>query len=147
MPFKKNTFAITCTRPSAHTSTSVSKFLNSLVSAQLKAITNLIVQPVFMGVFTKNQLMRFKGLVALQYVLMVGECEKYDPQRFIHREESGFKKAMLKNLVEGLSQLRSTSFTLKIPSHEETMPERGMKSVPGPMKAWVASAEKRIMGS
>ena len=80
MPFKKNTFAITCIRVSTH-----EWFMNSLVPAQLKAITHLIVQPSFMGAFTRNQLMRFKGLIALQFEFVAEHLFIYTRQHCANR--------------------------------------------------------------
>ena len=112
---------------------------------QLKAITHLIVQPYGMRFCTRNHLLRFKGLIALQYVLEVGPFDVASPQAFVNREEQGFGDSKLENLVE-LSQLRSVKIALIAVLREQSMLVGGTEPVPDAIKAWVGSAERRMMG-
>lgn len=120
--------------------------MKSLVPAQLKVITHLIVQPIAMSVCTRNHLLRFKALTELQYVLIFDPSYASDPQTFVNWQESGFKEAKLENLVE-LSQLRSVSIDLRtFFSSDQSMLEGDTEPVPESIKAWVASAERRMLG-
>jgi hypothetical protein len=106
-------------------------------------------QPEDIGIYTWNQLLRFKGLATLQYVLMFGPHPSpnpfYNPQSWVRNEEMGFQKAKLKNLVE-LPQLRSVSIALRTFSYDQPMLEGGTEQVPDLVKDWVASTERRMMG-
>ena len=119
--------------------------MNSLVPAQLKAITHLIIQPIATSVCTRNHLLRFKGLTELQCVLIFDPLYASDPQTFVNWQESGFKEAKLENLVE-LSQPRSVSIDLRTFSRDQPILEGDTEPVPELIKAWVASAEKRMLG-
>ena len=120
--------------------------MNSLVPAQLKAITHLIIQPIATSVCTRIHLLRFKGLTELQCVLIFDPLYASDPQTFVNWQESGFKEAKLENLVE-LSQLRSVSIDLRtVFSRDQSMLEGDTEPVPESVKAWVASAERRMLG-
>lgn len=120
--------------------------MDSLVPAQLKAITHLIVQPDSMSECSSNRLLRFQGLTALQCVLVVVPYYVSNPQAFVNQEEKGYRKAKLESLVES-SQLRSVSIVLRTSSRGQPMLEGGSEPVPEPIKAWVASTEKRLMGN
>lgn len=82
----------------------------------------------------------------MQYVLKVGSYYAADPHAFVNDQEEGFRDAELRNLVEDLPQLRSVSTTLITFSREQLMLEGGTEPVLRPIKAWLASAERRTMG-
>jgi hypothetical protein len=75
---------------------------------------------------------------------MVRPYEASNPQAFVSREERYFRQGKLENLVE-MSQLRSVNIGLRTFSRERSMLAGDTEPVPDPIKAWVASAERRMM--
>lgn len=142
VPFKKNIFAVAVTRPSTSFSTSFTKFLDSLVPAQVKAISHLVVQPNTISTCTWNQLKRLEGLAILQYVILVHPF--LYPQRWIDEENRRVTDAKLDRLAE-LPHLRSVSIQLRMAVYESITSEEDVKQIPESLTTWAESVERKML--
>jgi hypothetical protein len=97
-----------------------------------------------MGACTRTQLARLTGLVNLHFVLFVGPYP-FEPQWLADWMERNFAGAKLTNLVE-LPQLNSVSIALRTYSYIHPVLDGAAEQVPDPIKVWVKSAERRILG-
>lgn len=113
---------------------------------QIKAISRLVSQPLRIDVCTWNQLKRLTGLGTLRFVLLAGHpIRDRNPQLWASHWERGFAKAKLENLAE-LPRLHNVSIEIRTLPLVRSNLEEGSDQVPDPIKIWVASAERRMMG-
>jgi len=115
------------------------------VPTQLRAVNSLVLQSEYMGGCTRTQLARLKGLMNLQFVLIVGPYPFFNAEWFADGMRWAFEGAKLTDLVE-LPLLNSVSISLRTYSYVQLVLDGSAEQVPDPVKVWVKSAEKRILG-